>query len=152
VTKEAGATPVRHVLKLAFATLAALGGWHDSVNAQSQSQTRITGTAFRRSPSKDFIPERSFIVNRGSQLHSYQLRFRFEPAARTAVEFQNFACTAKTSDGKTFSFAFRNQTVPANRTESDPYFLIVPVADVAAAACVLGTKPPSADSFRSTRT
>jgi hypothetical protein len=143
--------PVKHGLKVALVAVSAALGWYEAAYAQPQSPTRITGTAFRRSPSKDFVPERSFILNRGSQLHSYQLRFRFEPPARVPVDLQSFACTAKTAGGKTFSFMYRNQSIPANRAESDPYFLIVPVPDVAAAACVLGPRPPSADNFRSTR-
>ena len=143
---------MKHGLKVALVAVSAALGWHGAAEAQPQGQTRITATAFGRSPSKDFVPERSFIVNRGSQLHSYRLRFRFEPPARVPVDFQSFACTAKTAEGKTFSFMYRNQSIPANRTESDPYFLIVPVPDVAVAACVLGTRPPSPDSFRSTRT
>src|SRR4051794_11756193 len=99
-------TPMKHGLKIALITTSGGHGWHEVADAQPQSQSRITGTAFRRSPSKDFVPERSFIVNRGSQLHAYQLRFRFEPPARTAIDFQSFACTAKTAAGRPFPSAF----------------------------------------------
>jgi hypothetical protein len=103
---------------------------------------QITGIAVRRSASRDFVPERSFIVNQGDKLYSYEIRLRFKKEAPLPVDFQTFSCEADRKTDKPFRFAYRNQSIPAGRLQSDTYHLIVPFDDVDAVVCMIGPWRP----------
>lgn len=107
--------------------------------AQAASEPpQIRGTAVRRAPSKDFVPERSFIANQGDRLYSYEIRLHFQTASSLPVDFQTFSCQVDRKTAKPFQFVYRNQTIPAGRLQSDSYHLIVPFDDVGAVVCMIG--------------
>jgi hypothetical protein len=116
--------------------------------AQS-GETAITGTSFRRSAERGFVPERSAIMNRGDRLASHEIRFAFSPPAAFPIDFQTFSCTAVRQAGLPFRFAFRNQSIPAGRTSSDTYFLIVPAMDIKGVACLVGDRSPDPSQIES---
>jgi hypothetical protein len=120
----------------------AMTGQADRAAAQAAgaSKPQIVKTMFRRSPTRDFVRERSFIVNRGNQLHSYQVRFEFSPRPRIPIGFQTFTCVARSASNQRFQFAYRNQTIPSTSAQSEIYFLIVPISDLQSAVCQVSSR------------
>lgn len=122
----------------ALALVLSLVGSGVTCGQAANEPPQITGIAVRRSASRDFVPERSFIVNQGDKLYSYEIRLRFKKEAPLPVDFQTFSCEADRKTDKPFRFAYRNQSIPAGRIQSDIYHLIVPFDDVDAVVCVIG--------------
>jgi hypothetical protein len=123
-------------LALSSALLAAA-----SVQAAAE-RPEITGIEVSRSRTRDFAPERSFVLNRGDRLYSYQIRLHFRTASPLSVDFQTFSCEADRKTDKPFRFSYLNQTVRAGQRVSDPYYLIVPFDDVGAVVCMVGPWRP----------
>ncbi len=103
---------------------------------------RVTGLDFSRGQGRDFVPERSYIVNRGPRLYVYWLDINFQNRSSAPQDFQEIRCVGASDDGIEFKFAYRNQPVgPGQSTQR--YFMVLPFVNIAGARCQIGEYPPS---------
>ena len=103
----------------------------------------VVQTMFRHAPGPDTAPpERSFSVERtDKRLYTYEIRLRLAEAPRAALPGQTVTCRARLSNDRLFEFAYRDQTFPAGRAESDSYALTLPDSHLTTLRCLVGPWP-----------